>query len=181
MFNKILIYLKKFDWILFAAILLLICFGLAEIYSIALSQTSPDLWQFKKQLLFVVIGIMLLFLLSFIDYYNLRSFSNHLYIFGTLMLVGVLIFGKTVRGTTAWFEFQGISLQPVEFVKIILIIFLARYFSGVSIKVAPLKHLLLSGLGCLFFVILVLRQPDFGSALILFLFWTAMIVIDNCV
>ena len=90
------------------------------------------------------------------------------------MLVGVLIFGKTVRGTTAWFEFQGISLQPVEFVKIILIIFLARYFSGVSIKVAPLKHLILSGLGCLFFVILVLKQPDFGSALILFLLWDSM-------
>lgn len=177
MFNKIILYLKNFDWILLAAVLLLICFGLMEIYSIALSQDTLNFLNFKKQVVFVVIGILMLFLLSFFDYHNLRSFSPHLYILGILILVGVLVFGETIRGAKSWFYFSGISLQPVEFAKFILIIFLARYFSGAAVKISPLKHLLFSGLGILLFIILVLMQPDFGSALILFLLWSAMIIV----
>ncbi|OGF27522.1 rod shape-determining protein RodA [Candidatus Falkowbacteria bacterium RIFOXYB2_FULL_47_14] len=170
-------YLKNFDWILLAAIVLLACFGLVEIYSIALGQSNPDLLQFKKQIFFVGIGLAAMFMLSFIDYYNLRSFSIYLYAAGVLMLFGVLLFGKTIRGTTGWFEFMGLTLQPAEFAKLILIIFLARYFSGVSIKISPVKHLLLSGLGSLVLIVLILKQPDFGSAAILFLLWLAMITL----
>ena len=168
-------YLKNFDWVLLSAIVLLMCFGLIEIYSIALGQSSLDLLQFKKQALFIAIGLILMFVLSLVDYYSLRSFSVYLYAGGIFLLISVLFFGKTIRGTTGWFEFMGFTLQPAEFVKVILIIFLARYFSGVSIKLNPLKHLFFSGLGCLFFIILILKQPDFGSALILFLLWMAMI------
>jgi rod shape determining protein RodA len=95
------------------------------------------------------------------------------------LLLLVLAFGKTVSGTTGWFDFGGFSLQPVEFIKIILIIFLARYYSGVSIKLSPFKHLVLSGLGALVFVILVLLQPDFGSAVLLFMLWAGMIIISG--
>src|SRR3989339_158042 len=168
-------YLKNFDWVLLSAIVLLMCFGLIEIYSIALGESSLDLLQFKKQALFIAIGLILMFVLSLVDYYSLRSFSVYLYAGGIFLLISVLFFGKTIRGTTGWFEFMGFTLQPAEFVKVILIIFLARYFSGVSIKLNPLKHLFFSGLGCLFFIILILKQPDFGSALILFLLWMAMI------
>ncbi len=177
MFNKIILYFKKFDWVLFAAVFLLICFGLVEIYSIALSQDNLDFLNFQKQVLFVIVGLVMLFLLSFLDYHNLRSYSHYLYILGVLMLSGVLLFGETIRGTKGWFYFGNISLQPVEFAKFILIVFLARYFSSALIKVSPLKHLLFSGFSILFFIILVLRQPDFGSALILFLFWLAMIAV----
>ncbi|MCD4761962.1 rod shape-determining protein RodA [bacterium] len=177
MLNKILVYLKNFDWILFAAVLLLIFFGLAEIYSIALSNEDLQLLNFRKQAIFVVIGIILLFLLAFFDYHNFRSFSNYFYLLGLLLLVGVLFLGKTVRGTTGWFEFFGFSLQPVEFVKFFLIIFLARYFSGVSIRTNQLKHLIISGLGMLLFVGLVLKQPDFGSAFLLFLLWVIMVIL----
>src|SRR3989339_936184 len=170
-------YLKNFDWILLAAIVLLACFGLVEIYSIALGQSNPDLLQFKKQIFFVGIGLAAMFMLSFIDYYNLRSFSIYLYAAGVLMLFGVLLFGKNIRGTTGWFEFMGLTLQPAEFAKLILIIFLARYFSGVSIKISPVKHLLLSGLGSLVLIVLILKQPDFGSAAILFLLWLPVITL----
>jgi rod shape determining protein RodA len=175
MLNKIILYLKKLDWILFFSVLLLIAFGLMEIYSIALSQENLNLLNFKKQIIFVAIGLILLFLFSFIDYYNFRSFSNYLYILGALLLISVLLFGKTVRGTTGWFEFAGLSLQPVELIKFVLIIFLARYFSSVSIKISPLKHLLISGIGTLILIALVLKQPDFGSALLLFFIWLVMI------
>ena len=59
MLKRPLIYLKNFDWILFAAVMLLICFGLIEIYSIALGQNALDLVNFKKQILFITIGLIL--------------------------------------------------------------------------------------------------------------------------
>ena len=65
MFNKIIILLKNIDWILFFSVLLLICFGLIEIYSVALGKETIDLLNFKKQIFFVIIGIGLLFLFSF--------------------------------------------------------------------------------------------------------------------
>lgn len=172
--NKFLIYLKNFDWILFFSVILLIFFGLAEIYSVALGKDS-DLTNFKKQVFFVFLGIVLLFFFAFFDYHNLRSFSNYLYIIGILLLIFVLIFGTTVKGSKAWFGFGGFGIQPVEFVKIVLIIFFAKYFSGVSIKIKPFKHLLFSGAACLIPILLVFKQPDFGSAMLLFFLWSALI------
>ncbi|MCX6796330.1 MAG: FtsW/RodA/SpoVE family cell cycle protein, partial [Candidatus Falkowbacteria bacterium] len=169
-------YFKKIYWILLAAVFLLISFGLLELYSIALSQNNLDLLNFKKQLLFVSIGIILLLAAAFFDYYNFRSFNNYIYLTGIFLLASVLFLGISVRGTKGWFDIFGFNIQPVEFVKIILIIFLARYFAAVSVKYKQLKHLIISGLGTLIFILLVLKQPDFGSGLILFLIWLAMII-----
>ena len=176
MLNKFFIYLKNIDWILFFSVFLLLIFSLAEIYSIALSNESLGLVNFKKQAFFVLLGITVLIALIFLDYYNLRSFGIYLYIFGALSLIAVLFLGKTVRGTTGWFQIGSFSLQPVEFIKFILILFLARYFSGVSIKIAPLKHLLISGALSGILIFLVFLQPDFGSAMMLFSIWFAMAV-----
>lgn len=156
---------------------LLACFGLVEIYSVALGQETVSLLNFKKQIFFIGAGILLLFILSFLDYHFLRNSSNYLYLLGIIVLIIVLVFGKTVRGTRGWFYFGSFNFQPVEFIKIILIIFLARFFSALAIQIRPWKHLILSGLGSLLFIILILIQPDFGSALILLLIWLVMVVI----
>ncbi len=179
MLNRIFFYLKKFDWILFFSVVLLICFGLAEIYSVALSKGGESLENFNKQLFFFAIGVLALFLFSFFDYNNLRSYSKYLYIAGIILLIGVLIIGKTVSGTKGWYDFGKISLQPVEFIKFILLIFLAKYLAGKQIKINSIKHLLLSGSGTGIFILLVLKQPDFGSALILFLVWITMIIVSG--
>jgi len=76
MLNRLKLYLKNFDWILFAAVFMLVVFGLVEIYSVALGQGSVDLLNFKKQLLFAGVGFMILFVFTFIDSYSLRSFSS---------------------------------------------------------------------------------------------------------
>lgn len=175
MFNKISIYLKNFDWILFTSVLLLIMFGLAEIYSVALGRDS-DLTSFKKQVFFVIIGLILLFFFAFFDYHNLRSFSNYFYVLGALLLIFVLIFGTTIKGTRGWFSIFGFGIQPIEFVKIVTIIYLAKYFSGVSIIISPLKHLALSGLSIFVLIALIMKQPDFGSGMLLFFLWGVLVV-----
>ncbi len=179
MFYKNFLYLKHFDWILFFSVLLLTFFGLAEIYSIALSRNSVELYEFKKQVFFVLIGVVLLFVLAFFDYNNLRSFSIYFYLFGVFLLLAVLFFGKTVRGTTGWFNIFGFSLQPVEFVKIILMFFLARYFAEGNVSEHPLKYLIGSGFALMLLAVLVIMQPDFGSALLLFFIWGFMVFLAD--
>lgn len=177
MLNKLSLYLKNFDWILFLSIFLLACFGLAEIYSVALGQETISLLNFKKQIFYISASVLFLFFFSFLDYRFLKNSSNYLYLLGILTLLVVLFFGKDIRGTRGWFDFGFLNLQPVEFVKIILIIFLAKFFSDLTIQIRPWKHLVISGLGSLLFIILILIQPDFGSALILLFVWLIMIVI----
>jgi rod shape determining protein RodA len=158
---------------------LLIFFGLAEIYSVALSKDQLDLLNFKKQIFFVILGTGCLFFLAFFDYYNLKSFSVYFYILGVLALLAVLIFGVEAKGTKGWFDMGLFRVQPVEFIKIILLIFLARYFSINSIRVNPFRHLLISGMGVALLAGLVMQQPDFGSALLLFFVWGAIVVLSG--
>ncbi len=169
--NRLINYLKNFDWILFSSILILLIIGLVEIYSIALGQENISLLNFKKQIFFLIIGITLLFLFSFLDYHILKSSSNFLYIFAVLFLIAVLFLGNKVHGTRGWFSLGNFGIQPVEFVKIILIIFLANFFSAVSMKTQPIKRLLLSFAWVGLLVFLVLMQPDFGSAFLLGAIW----------
>jgi rod shape determining protein RodA len=175
--NKLFIYLKKFDWILFFAVLLLLCFGLVEIYSIALGQGTADLLNFKKQAVFIIFGLGLLFSFSFLDYNFLKNSSKYLYLIAALSLTAVLFFGSSVRGTKGWFSLPGFNLQPVEFVKVILLIFLAYFFSSRAIKIRPFKQLIFSGILVLPLLILIFIQPDFGSTVILSLIWLLALAI----
>lgn len=176
MFSRLRLYLKNFDWLIFAAVILLIAFSLVEIYSVALGQEKFSLLNFQKQILFAGVGIVLLFFFAFLDSYFLKSFSKYLYILGFIILVSVLIFGSTIRGTKGWFSIFGFGLQPVEFIKIVLILYLANYFSGLATKVKTARHFLISAGGTFLLIFLVLMQPDFGSALILGTIWLIMII-----
>ncbi|HTW96695.1 MAG TPA: FtsW/RodA/SpoVE family cell cycle protein [Candidatus Methylomirabilis sp.] len=177
--NKIILYLKNFDWILFFPVFLLVCFGLVEIYSIALGQGATDLLNFKKQVFFVGLGLGCLFFFAFFDFNHLKNWAKYLYALAILMLTAVLIFGSSIRGTKGWFTFTLFSLQPVEFVKIIMLIFLAYFFSSRAIKIRPLRQLIYSGIISLPLIILTFLQPDFGSAAILFLVWLIMMAIAD--
>ena len=174
--RKVLLYLKNFDWILFSSVFLLVIYGLVEIYSVSLSQGDQSLANFKKQLLFAGIGLVLLFVFAFLDFNDLRETSVYFYVLGVILLVAVLFFGSTIRGTKGWFNIFGFSFQPVELIKIILILFFSYYYSRANFRFNTLKHFLLP----LFFLAilagLVMAQPDFGSAMVLVLLWLAIIV-----
>ena len=177
MFSRLFLYFKNLDWIIFSAVILLVSFGLIEIYSISLGKGGLDLMNFYKQIIFIFIGLFAFFFFAFNDYHFLRSFSNYIYLLGLILLGAVLIFGIDVRGSRAWFSFGYFNLQPVEFAKIFLLIFLARFFSRYSLRINPLKNLFLSGLGVFVFVFLVLAQPDFGSACLLLVMWLFMLLV----
>jgi rod shape determining protein RodA len=176
-FKKYTLFIKKIDWLLVISVCLLMILGIILIYSVAIgTQTEQNYLNFKKQIVFFVLGFVLFFITAiFIDYRFLIRASTALYALGIILLVAVLIFGKQIRGTTGWFNLGWLSFQPVEFVKIILIIYLARFLSDKAKYLTQLKYLILSSLGVILLMTLVVLQPDFGSALILFSLWAILI------
>ncbi len=179
MLGRLRVYVKKFDWILFLAALLLSLFGLIEIYSIALSQETLDLLNFKKQIFFISSGVALMFIFSLVDVYFLKSISRYLYILAGLLLVSVLLFGTSIRGTTGWFYIFGFGIQPVEIVKVLLILCLGSYFANLSTRVKRWGHLLTSAVITAVLAGLVILQPDFGSAFILLFVWFVLLLLSG--
>jgi len=152
---------KRIDWILLAVIVLLICFGLAVQYSLSLETHAFS--PFNKQLIFGGIGLVLFFLVAFVDYRNISKFAFVFYILSLILLIAVLIFGQTFRGTKGWL----FGFQVVEFSKIALVVALARYWSDKKSKFPCFKDVMFSILLASLPILLVLMQPDLGSAVIL--------------
>jgi rod shape determining protein RodA len=141
-----------------------------------LGQGDASLENFKKQLVFAAAGLLIALVLSGIDYNVYKNYSTYIFIGAIIMLLGVLVFGQTVRGTKGWFNIAGMGVQPVEIVKVVLIIVIARLFSAPNFTTKPFKYLVLAALSVAFLAGLVLMQPDFGSSVILFMLWFAMIL-----
>lgn len=170
-------FFRKFDWVLFIAVFLLIGIGLATIYSVALSQDSLDFLYFKKQLVFVVIGIVAAFILLFLNYTLWRDSAWVIYVMGVIFLLLVLFFGKIIRGTSGWFSLGGINFQPVEFMKLSLILISARFFVKNLENRKSERLLAESFLIFLAPMVLAFFQPDFGSVLLMFALWVGFVLI----
>ncbi len=175
MLKKIIFFIKRLDWFILGPIIILLCLSLAQIYSINLGQIGGDLLFFRKQVIFVVLSLLLYVIFSIFDFHHFFSYANYIYLGGLVFLLAVLLFGQTINGTRGWFYIAGFGIQPVELMKIILLISLAHYFAKVSVAGRPFRHFIVSGIFAALPVGLVLLQPDTGSAALLFLIWVVLI------
>lgn len=178
--KDIIIHLRKLDWVLIVVTLLLVGIGLLSIYSSSLGK--GDFLNFKKQLIFFGIGIFLMIFLSFFDWRTLRE-DPHLililYFLCLASLVGLFFFAPEIRGTKSWYKLGPVSIDPIEFTKIVLIILLAKYFSTRHIEMYRITNILISGLYVLIPSILVFLQPDLGSVLILISLWLGVLILSG--
>jgi len=169
--------IKKMDWILTTTVLLLVLVGLLSIYSIG---QDTNLQIFERQLLYVALGLFLMFIFALLDYRVFRD-NNFillgLYFFSLLLLAGVLLVGKEIRGVSSWFRLGQWGFEPVELMKVVLILILAKYFSLRHVEVYRLRHLIISGLYVIFPLILILLQPELGYVLVIILIWLAIVVV----
>ena len=177
MLPKFFYYLRKADWILYLVTILLVCFGLAVLYSISINQEVPDLTRFIRQATFAVVGIFLMFLFNSLDYRFFNSYRVVLYIIGLVLLLAVLVFGQNIRGTTRWFGFFGQTLQPVEIVKLFLIFWLSGYLATQAHRFFQIKPILVSGAFVSVAAILVALEPKIGYAIIFILLWLIMLLV----
>ncbi|HMS92483.1 MAG TPA: rod shape-determining protein RodA [Candidatus Saccharibacteria bacterium] len=173
--NKVLLQFRRFDAILLAATALLILLGLIVLYSSGLKAGSTaNQLDTSRQIIYVGVGLLIFWVVSRIDYNVLRNYSNLLYITMVGFLLLVEIFGATRLGATRWISLGFFQFQPSEFAKLALIIVLAKFFSDNYEKSNEIRYVLMSLLYLLPPLVLVLSQPDLGTALVLVMVWLAM-------
>jgi rod shape determining protein RodA len=156
--------LRDFDWVLLSFVLLLSVISVLEIYSATLHTKFVGFQ--TKQIFWLIGGSVAMLVLSLIDYHRLLDIIHWIYAFCVVSLVAVLMVGQKVLGARRWIKFPGgIHFQPSEWVKLILIIAVARYFASLSGKELNWKDI---GKGFALVgvpMLLVLKQPDLGTAL----------------
>jgi len=178
--KAIFFHFKKLDWVLIISSLLLVGFGLVSIYSSSLGM--GDFLNLKKQIIFLGISLFLMFLFSFFDWRGLREnpyLILILYFLCLLGLFGLFLFAPEIRGIRSWYRLGPLTLSPIEFAKIVLIILLAKYFSMRHIEMYRIRHILLSGAYILLPIILIFPQPDLGQVLILIALWVGVLLISG--
>jgi rod shape determining protein RodA len=164
---------ERYDFVMMLAMLLILAFGLAMIYSATISaQTIAEgRGAFPDQILFVAVGIGLYFFLALFDYRLLIKWALFLYVGLLLLLVLVLLIGLEVNGARRWLDLGIGTLQPSEIAKFVLVIVGAAVLSQQSRFTSDIRLLWLGGATVVFPVVLILVQPDFGTAFLLFAFW----------
>ncbi|MGA8528960.1 MAG: rod shape-determining protein RodA [Acidobacteriaceae bacterium] len=156
--------LRDFDWTLLAFVLTLSVISVFEIYSATL-HTKFHGFQ-RMQILWILGGLGAMFVMSVIDYHKLLSVIYWLYGFCLVALVAVLAVGTRVNGGKRWIKLPGgAHFQPSEWVKLVLIVLVARYFTTLSGRELTWRDIFkIIGLVAVP-MLLVLKQPDLGTAL----------------
>jgi rod shape determining protein RodA len=171
--------LRKFldiDWILFFSAIFISMAGIVTMGSFGAENNY-----FFKQIIWILISVVAFFFASLFDYRFLKKTRVVVTIFSlsTLLLVALFVMGHVSNGAQSWFSIGGVSLQPADLVKLAIVILLAKYFSKRHIEIANVRHIFVSGFYVFIVFVLVLLQPDFGSALIIFLIWFGLILLSG--
>jgi len=179
MFDRRLI--DNFDWILLAILMLIGLLSVVNLCSAASSVSSIGGSQiYVKQICWYSIGFLILLLMTTFDYHALDRLAYPLFFISLIFLVAVLKMGKVTHGSQRWLSFGYFSFQPSEMVKISIIIVLAKYFSKAE-KMGNyrlrelLRPFILIGIP----FIMIVHQPDLGTALMLLIVSFSMIVFVN--
>src|SRR5262249_16671181 len=155
---------RDFDWTLLLFVLLICAVGVFQIYSATLHTKFDD--AVKKQIYWIVAGLLAMFLMSRVSYQALVDNVHWLYGAAFLSLLAVLIVGTRYLGAKRWIKLPGgIHFQPSEWVKLVLILAMAKYFPEMRQGEATFLDIVKAGLLGGIPMLLVLRQPDLGTAL----------------
>jgi rod shape determining protein RodA len=167
----------NFDWTLLAVVLLITAFGVINIYSASASYREVGTPYFLKQIYWIVAGAGLCLTVCSLDYHMLEDFAYWLYGAVLVLLILVLVIGKAAMGATRWIHLGPISIQPSEPMKIVIIMTFARFFSRYPVfKGLTLKDLVypLMLLGAP--ALLIMKQPDLGTAILVTLIAGTMLL-----
>lgn len=169
-------WIIRIDLILLSLALLISGLGLIILRAITI---KPDLvgleFDPNRQLLFLVIGLIAMFLLLLVDSRQLRRFSWAIYLSSLALLAAVLAFGVNVGGATRWIELGWFQFQPSEISKLALIIITAALLARWQQKVSGIWTLVVSAGLLALLAVMIALEPDLGTAISLVFIWGAMI------
>lgn len=171
---------SNIDWILIFLFLTLACMGWANIYSASLPLETTSLLdleqKYGKQLLFMLLSVPIIYFLLVLNSKIYEKYAFVFYGIGLILLLGLFVFGSTIKGQTNWYKLGGFSFQPSELVKIFTSILLAKFLSDPQFNLKRQRDQFLA-LGIIGLpVALIMLQPDAGSAMI---FLSLIIVLNR--
>ncbi len=164
----------KYDLISFFTYILLVTFGIVNIYSATYNESFTTVIDYTsivgKQLIFLLACIVAFFLIIFTKNKFFDSISTVLYFISIILLLSLFIFGSERGGAKSWYIIGPISFQPTEFAKLCTALFLAKFLSIIQTDLKKTRDIFIVGVIILIPVILITLQPDPGSALVFFAF-----------
>ncbi|HZQ39052.1 MAG TPA: rod shape-determining protein RodA [Dehalococcoidia bacterium] len=173
--------LRRFDFFLLLACLALVGYGLALIYSGSLARYGSGHAAFThvvvKQALFAAFGLLLMLLVTQLDYRAWNTLAPALYAVSVLALMAVLVIGHKEFGSRRWFPTPVLQLQPSELAKLVTIVFLAKYLSDDRRRVRTAQGFLITLALAAVPAGLVFLEPDLGTAVVFIAVWLGMIYV----
>ena len=165
-----------FDWMLLAFVLSICAIGVLNIYSTGFSSSEGQIPLYLKQIQWIALGLIFMIIIFFIDYRVIIQYAYIIYGISIVLLVLVFIFGYASHGSQRWLGGGFFAFQPSELMKIVIIITLARYFDDhKSSESYKLKELLWPLLIVAVPFVLILKQPDLGTALMLMIIFISIV------
>jgi len=155
----------KFDLILFVPIIGLIIIGLAAIYSSTVNNPAAS-GNLERQLIAAIFSIGVFFIIYYLPQQSVRVLSLPSYLFSIILLFSVIVFGKTVYGAKSWVSFGPVGFQPSEFAKIGMILYLSYWLNLEKKDINDLKQLGGALLIGIIPILLILMEPDLGTAIV---------------
>lgn len=166
--SLILNRLQRMEWVMALCIALLFALGVAFIYSACYrSESLPVNTFYQKQVVWALVGVVAALGLALFDYRRMRALVPWIYAAGLFMLVLVLFVGTELNGARRWLNIFGFYLQPAEVMKLILIVTMARFLSRPGRDLRHPRVLLQAGLLAGVPFLLIMKQPDLGTAAML--------------
>jgi len=164
--------LKRIDWLTVLFYLLLVGIGWINIYSSTFSENNSSIFDFNqlygKQLFFIGLSLVSIIVVLALEASFYERFSSILYIISMVLLLGLFVFGKTIAGATSWYNLGFFNLQPSEIAKVATALAMAKYLSDIQTDIKKRKDQFYGFLIILIPAILIIPQPDPGSALVFF-------------
>lgn len=161
---------KRIDWLTIMLYALLVAMGWITIYSTTLQNLEASLFDLStlhgKQLLFTGLALLGVVLLLFIETSFFERSASLFYSVSVLLLLGLFVFGQTIAGATSWYNLGFLHLQPSELAKVATALALAKYLSDIQTDIRNPKHQGYAILIIALPALLIIPQPDPGSALI---------------
>ncbi len=163
-------WLKNIDLQLFAIYVVLVLLGISTIYSTSFSEDYPSIFSlnksYGKQIMWFGISLAIGVIILLLEIEFIRKYIEVFYGFTILLLILVLLFGTVRGGARAWFGIGGFGIQPAEFAKISVSLFIAKYLSNVNLGLHKIESKIWAGLILLVPIFLILQQPDLGTVLV---------------
>jgi rod shape determining protein RodA len=134
-----------------------------------------------RQLIWIAVGVIVYSACAMIDMRFIRRTQVIIagYVTAIVLLALLLVLGHTIMGAKSWFDFGVFAFQPADFAKIVLIALLAKYFSRRHMEMGNFTHIVISALYASAIILLVLVQPDLGTAVILMTVWFGLVLVSG--